>query len=179
MSTDTLTKPNEVWCATSDLALRIHALIADWQHEWHALTGRRIERDRDAIRRLQQALAEVQNWPAFGEIVQRAMRDYAIASVAIWQDAAELGLRRQYESAGVWRAWAREYGAGVMPREQIDWLPDLSRLALVDGASMPWHDWMTALEHRIAGDIDGSGSPDGAAVRAHGKEAAREVEPLR
>ncbi|PRH32846.1 hypothetical protein C6T53_02605 [Burkholderia multivorans] len=179
MSTDTLTKPNDVWRAAGDIALRIHALSADWRHEWHALAGRRIERDRDAIRRLQHALAESEHWPAFGEAVQRAMRDYAIASVAIWQDAAELALRRQYESAGVWRAWAREYGAGMLPRYQTDWLPDLSRLALIDGASMPWHDWLTAAEHGIAGDVGGTESSDGTPVRPHGKDAAREVEHVR
>ncbi|MCO1391863.1 hypothetical protein L0Z38_29260, partial [Burkholderia multivorans] len=63
-------------------------------------------------RRLQHALAESEHWPAFGEAVQRAMRDYAIASVAIWQDAAELALRRQYRKRRVVaRVGRANYGA--------------------------------------------------------------------
>ena len=72
------------------------------------------------------------------------MRDYAIASAAIWQDAVEWGMRTQYEEAGVWRTWLREYGADMLSRYQTDWLPDVSRLAVVNEASMPWHEWMAA-----------------------------------
>lgn len=67
MSSDALTTPNGAWRAGCDLALRMVALNRDWQHEWHALAGRRIERDRTAVRRLQQVLAETNEWTAFAE----------------------------------------------------------------------------------------------------------------
>jgi len=144
MTTDALTTPNGACRAACDIALRLFALNRDWQHEWHALTGRRIERDRDAARQLQQALAETREWTEFGAAAQRVMRDYAIASAAIWQDAVEWGMRTQYEEAGVWRTWLREYGADMLSRYQTDWLPDVSRLVVVNEASMPWHEWMAA-----------------------------------
>lgn len=171
MSSDALTTPNGAWRASCDLALRMVALNRDWQHEWHALAGRRIERDRDAVRHLQQALADTKEWTAFGEAARQVMRDYAIASVAIWQDATELCMRAQYESAGAWRTWAREYGAGALSRYQTDWLPDLERLAVVNEASMPWADWMTALEHGIE---DEAGAAPGAPRRLNGMAGARE-----
>lgn len=56
MKPDALKTPNDAWRAGCDLALRVIAQNRDWQHEWHALAGRCIERDRTAVRRLQQAL---------------------------------------------------------------------------------------------------------------------------
>ncbi|RQS21400.1 hypothetical protein [Burkholderia sp. Bp8998] len=156
MSTYALTTPNDVCRAGCDLALRTAALNRDWQHEWHALAGRRIERDRAAVRQLQQALADTTEWTGFGDATRQVMRDYALASVALWQDAAELCMRAQFESAGAWRGWLREYGAGALSRYQIDWLPDLERLAVINEASMPWADWMTALERGIEGANDGA-----------------------
>ena len=35
-------------------------------------------------------------------------------------------------------------GADMLSRYQTDWLPDVSRLAVVNEASMPWHEWMAA-----------------------------------
>ncbi|NHL68990.1 hypothetical protein EIB72_21620 [Burkholderia ambifaria] len=163
MSTYALTTPNDVCRAGCDLALRMVELNSDWQHEWHALAGRRIERDRSAVHQLQQTLADTNEWTAFGEATRQVMGDYAIASIAIWQDATELCMRAQYESAGVWRTWLREYGAGALSRFQTDWLPDLGRLAVVNEASMPWADWMTSLEHGIEDAAGASnGAPDGA-----------------
>jgi hypothetical protein len=156
MSTYALTTPIDVCRASCDLALRMAALNRDWQHEWHALAGRGIERDRDAVRRLQQALAGSGEWTALGEASRQVMSDYALASVALWQDASELSMRAQFEHAGVWRTWLREYGAGVLSRSQTDWLPDLERLAAVNEASMPWAEWMTALEHGIEDATDGA-----------------------
>ncbi|KAG8152515.1 hypothetical protein [Burkholderia catarinensis] len=179
MSTHALTTPNDAGRAGCDLALRMVALNRDWQLEWHALAGRRIERDRDAVRRLQQALAETNEWPAFGDAARQVMSDYAITSIAIWQDATELCMRAQYENAGVWRTWLREYGAGALSRYQTDWLPDLGRLAVVNEASMPWADWMMALERGIE---DAAGASDGAPVaprRLNGMTGARENDHVR
>ncbi len=91
MSTYALTTPNDACRAGCDLALRMVALTSDWQHEWHALAGRRIERDRAAVRHLQQALADTNEWTALGEATRQAMRDYAIASVAIGLHAHSSG----------------------------------------------------------------------------------------
>ncbi|MGN7980103.1 hypothetical protein [Burkholderia sp. 22313] len=179
MSTYALTTPNDVCRAGCDLALRMVALNRDWQHEWHALAGRRIDRDRDAVRRLQRAFAETPEWTAFAVATQRVMRDYAIASVAIWQDATEMCMRSQYESAGAWRSWLREYGAGALPRYQTDWLPDLGRLAVVNGASMPWAEWMAALERGIE---DAAGAHDESPVAdrpVNGIADARERDHVR
>ncbi|UEP31816.1 MULTISPECIES: hypothetical protein [unclassified Burkholderia] len=179
MSTYALTTPNDVCRAGCDLALRMVELNSDWQHEWHALAGRRIERDRSAVHQLQQTLAGTNEWTAFGEATRQVMRDYAIASVAIWQDATELCMRAQYESAGVWRTWLREHGAGALSRFQTDWLPDLGRLAMVNEASMPWADWMTSLEHGIE---DAAGASDGERVgprRLNGMTGARENDHVR
>ncbi|WP_321923230.1 hypothetical protein [Burkholderia sp. BCC1998] len=176
MSTYALTTPNDACRAGCDLALRMVALNSDCQHEWHALAGRRVERDRAAVRHLQQALADTNEWPAFGEATRQVMRDYAIASVAIWQDAAELFMRAQYENAGAWRTWLREYGAGAMSRYQTDWLPDLGRLAVVNEASMPWADWMTALERGIEDANDGAPV---AARRLNGTTGAQENDHVR
>ncbi|AMU12163.1 hypothetical protein K6Y74_03370 [Burkholderia cenocepacia] len=177
MSTDALTIPNDVCRAGCDLALRMVAQNGDWQHEWHALAGRRIERDRIAVRRLQQALAETREWTAFAEASRQVMTDYTVASVAIWQDATELCMRAQFESAGAWRTWLREYGAGALSRYQTDWLPDLGRLAVVNEASMPWADWMAALERGIE---DVAGAKNGvAAGRLNGIAGARESDHVR
>lgn len=179
MSTYALTTPNDVCRAGCDLALRMVALNRDWQHEWHALAGRRIEQDRDTVRRLQQSLAQTQAWTAFGEATQQVMRDHAIASLAIWQDATEMCMRAQYESAGTWRSWLREYGAGALSRYQTDWLPDLGRLAVVNEASMPWAEWMAALERGIEG---AAGAHDASPVSArplNGIAGVRESDHVR
>ncbi|MBY8604720.1 MAG: hypothetical protein IOC39_06820 [Burkholderia sp.] len=163
MSSHALTTPNDACRAGYDLALRMVALTRDWQHEWHALAGRRIDRDRDAVRHLQQAFAETDEWTTFGEAARQVMGDYAIASVAIWQDAAELCMRGQFESASAWRTWLRDYGTGALSRYQTDWLPDLGRLAVINEASMPWRDWMAAFELGITEVVGtGGGTPDGA-----------------
>ncbi|CAB3767355.1 hypothetical protein GQ57_16730 [Burkholderia sp. MSh2] len=178
MSPHALTTPNDACRAGCDLALRMAALERDWRHEWHALAGRRIERDRDAVHRLQQALADTQEWTAFGDAASQVWRDYAIASVAIWQDAVELCMRGQFERAGAWRTWLRDYGAAALSRGQTDWLPDLGRLAVVNEASMPWRDWMAAFELGIAEAAD---ARDGAAAvrRLGGGGAAQEHDHVR
>ncbi|VWB39562.1 hypothetical protein [Burkholderia lata] len=161
MSANALTTPNDVWRAGCDLALRMAALNRGWQHEWHALAGRRIERDRDAVRDLQQALTATSEWTAFGEAARQVLRDYTIATVAIWQDATELCMRGQFESESAWRTWLRDYGAGALSRYQTDWWPDLGRLAVVNEASMPWRDWMAAFELGITEAVDaGDGAAD-------------------
>lgn len=153
-------------------------LARDWQHEWHALAGRRIERDRDAVRGLQQALTATNEWTAFGEAARHVMRDYTIATVAIWQDATELCMRGQFESASAWRTWLRDYGTGSLSRYQTDWWPDLGRLAVVNEASMPWRDWMAAFELGITETVDAG---DGAAEvrRLDGRHAAQEHDHAR
>ncbi|NTX20351.1 hypothetical protein [Burkholderia cepacia] len=161
MSAHALTTPNDACRAGCDLALRMAALNRGWQQEWHALAGRCIERDRDAVRGLQQALTATNEWTAFGEAARLAMRDYTVATVAIWQDATELCMRGQFESAGAWRTWLREYGPGGMARYQTDWLPDLGRLAVINEASMPWRDWMAAFE---LGITEAVGASDGGPV---------------
>lgn len=176
MSTYALTTPNDVCRAGCDFALRMAALNHDWRHEWHALAGRRIERDRTAVRGMLQALAETQEWTAIGEATRQVMRDYAIASVAIWQDTVELGMRAQFESAGAWRDGLREYGAGALSRYQTDWLPDLGRLAAVNEASMPWAEWMTALERGLE---DANDEPPVARRRLNGVTEARENDHVR
>ncbi|RQZ23704.1 hypothetical protein DIE14_24040 [Burkholderia sp. Bp9017] len=179
MSTYALTTPNDVCRAGCDLALRMVALNRDWQHEWHALAGRCIERDRDTVSRLQQALAETRAWTAFGEATRQVMHDHAIASIAIWQDAAGICMRAQYESAGAWRSWLREYGAGALTRYQTGWLPDPGRLAMVNEASMPWAEWMAALERVIE---DATGANDESPVsarRLNGVADARERDHVR
>ncbi|MBR7960023.1 hypothetical protein KDW55_04940 [Burkholderia sp. AU19243] len=179
MSTYALTTPNDAWRAGCDLALRTAALNRDWQHEWHAIAGRRIERDRDALRRLRQTLAETPEWTAFGEAATQVMRDYAITSVGIWQDATELCMRAQFESAGAWRTWLRDYGAGALSRYQTDWLPDLGRLAAVNEASMPWADWMAALERGIEGAAGPRSESASSTRRLNGIVGARESDHVR
>lgn len=178
MSPQALTTPNDAYLAGCDLALRMAALTRDWQHEWHALAGRRIERDRDAVRRLQQALTVTTEWSAFGEAARQAMRDYTIATVAIWQDATELCMRGQFESASAWRTWLRDYGTGALSRYQIDWWPDLGRLAVVNEASMPWRDWMAAFELGITEAVD-AGDEAAAVRRLDGSHAVQEHDHVR
>ncbi|WP_261543342.1 hypothetical protein [Burkholderia multivorans] len=178
MKPDALKTPNDAWRAGCDLALRVIAQNRDWQHEWHALAGRCMERDRTAVRRLQQALGESEAWTAFAEAGRQVMSDCAIASIAIWQDAAELCMRAQFESASAWRTWLREYGAGALSRYQTDLLPDLGRLAAVNEASMPWAGWMAALERGIE---DAGGATNGAlpAGRVNDIAGAREHDHVR
>ncbi|VWB87280.1 hypothetical protein BLA6993_04151 [Burkholderia lata] len=178
MSPQALTTPNDAYLAGCDLALRMAALTRDWQHEWHALAGRRIERDRDAVRCLQQALTVTTEWSAFGEAARQAMRDYTIATVAIWQDATELCMRGQFESASAWRTWLRDYGTGALSRYQIDWWPDLGRLAVVNEASMPWRDWMAAFELGITEAVD-AGDEAAAVRRLDGSHAVQEHDHVR
>jgi len=178
MSPHALTTPNDAYLAGCDFALRMTALTGDWQHEWHALAGRRIERDRDAVRCLQQALTVTTEWSAFGEAARHAMRDYTIATVAIWQDATELCMRGQFESASAWRTWLRDYGTGALSRYQIDWWPDLGRLAVVNEASMPWRDWMAAFELGITEAVD-AGDEAAAVRRLDGSHAVQEHDHVR
>ncbi|KVN63190.1 hypothetical protein [Burkholderia anthina] len=178
MSPQALTTPNDACRAGCDLALRMAVLARDWQHEWHALAGRRIERDRDAVRGLQQSLTATNEWTAFGEAARHVMRDYTIATVAIWQDATELCMRGQFESASAWRTWLRDYGTGALSRYQTDWWPDLGRLAVVNEASMPWRDWMAAFELGITETVDaGDGAAD--VRRLDGRHAAQEHDHAR
>ncbi|WP_175951907.1 hypothetical protein [Burkholderia sp. BCC0405] len=178
MSPHALTTPNDACRAGCDLALRMAALTRGWQQEWLALAGRRIERDRDAVRDLQQALTATHEWTAFGEAARQVTRDYTIATVAIWQDATELCMRGQFESASAWRTWLRDYGAGTLARCQTDWWPDLGRLAVVNEASMPWRDWMAAFELGITEAVDAGGGA--AAVRClDGSHAAQEHDHAR
>ncbi|WP_231636551.1 MULTISPECIES: hypothetical protein [Burkholderia] len=164
-----------------DAGLRLLALGQDWRREWHALIGRRIERDCDATQRLQEALADTSDWSTFGEAVQRMLRDYVIASVEIWRDAGDACLRAQYESATAWRKWLREYQTGWLDKYQTDWLPDLSRLAVVNEASMPWRDWMEALEQGMTAAIrqDGAAAVPEPARRRAGVHAAQESVPVK
>ncbi|CAB3758377.1 hypothetical protein B7G54_17735 [Burkholderia puraquae] len=178
MSPQALTTPNDACRAGCDLALRMAALTRDWQHEWHELAGRRIERDRDAVHGLQQALTATNQWTAFGETARQLMRDYTIATVAIWQDATELCMRGQFESASAWRTWLRDYGAGALSRYQTDWWPDLGRLAVVNEASMPWRDWMAAFELGITEAVD-AGDDATAVRRLDGSHAAQEHDHVR
>ncbi|EKS9800050.1 MULTISPECIES: hypothetical protein [Burkholderia] len=178
MSPHALTTPNDACRAGCDLALRMAALARDWQHEWNALAGRRIERDRDAVRGLQQALTVTTEWTAFGEAARQVMRDYTIATVALWQDATELCMRGQFESASAWRTWLRDYGTGALSRYQTDWWPDLGRLAVVNEASMPWRDWMAAFELGITEAVD-AGDEAAAVRRLDGSRAVREHDHVR
>ncbi len=178
MSRQALTTPNDAYLAGCDLALRMAALTRDWQHEWHALAGRRIERDRDAVRCLQQALTVTTEWSAFGEAARQVMRDYTIATVAIWQDATELCMRGQFESASAWRTWLRDYGTGALSRYQTDWWPDLGRLAVVNEASMPWRDWMAAFELGITEAVE-AGDEAANVRRLDGSHAAQEHDHAR
>ena len=178
MSPPALTTPNDACRAGCDLALRMAALTCDWQHEWHALAGRRIERDRDAVRGLQQALTVATEWTAFCEAARQVMRDYTIATVALWQDATELCMRGQFESASAWRTWLRDYGTGALSRYQTDWWPDLGRLAVVNEASMPWRDWMAAFELGITEAVD-AGDEAAAVRRLDGSHAVQEHDRVR
>ncbi|AOR73158.1 hypothetical protein BBJ41_37075 [Burkholderia stabilis] len=173
MSPHALTTPNDVCRAGCDLALRTVALNRDWQHEWQVLAGRRIDRDRDAVRHLQQALAEAKAWTAFGEAARKVMCDYTTASVAIWQDAAELCMRGQFESASAWRTWLRDYGT------ETDSLPDLGRLAVINEASMPWRDWMAAFELGITETVGANDGTPVAARRLAGIDGEREHDHVR
>ncbi|WP_176049754.1 hypothetical protein [Burkholderia sp. BCC1644] len=173
MSARALTTPNDAWRVGCDLALRMAALNCAWQREWHALAGRRIERDRDAVRDLQQALTATCEWTAFGEAARQVMHDYTVATVAICQGAAELCMHGQFESASAWRTWLSDYSAGALSRHQTDWWPDLGKLAMVNEASMPWRDWMAAFELGITGAVDsGYGAAD--VRRLDGSHAAQE-----
>ncbi|KVT41356.1 hypothetical protein [Burkholderia ubonensis] len=174
MTTDVVKTPNDAWRAGCNAALRMLAQAQDWRHEWHGLMGRRIERDRSAVHRMQEALTETKEWSAFGEAVQDVMRDCAAVSTAIWEDAGELFLRAQYESAGAWRTWLRESQAGWAPRFQTDWFPDLSRLGVVNEASMPWRDWMEALERGMTEIPGKEGGTVIAARRRDGTSATKE-----
>ncbi|MBY4724195.1 MULTISPECIES: hypothetical protein [Burkholderia] len=178
MSPHALTTPNDACRAGCDLALRMAALARDWQHEWNTLAGRRIERDRVAVRGLQQALTVTTEWTAFGEAARHVMRDYTIATVALWQDATELCMRGQFESASAWRTWLRDYGTGALSRYQTFWWPDLGRLAVVNEASMPWRDWMAAFELGITEAVD-AGDEAAAVRRLDGSHAVREHDHVR
>ncbi|KVD88335.1 hypothetical protein WI90_21255 [Burkholderia ubonensis] len=173
MTTDVVKTPNDAYRAGCDAALRMLALAHDWRHEWHALMGRRIERDRSAVRRMQEALAEAKEWGVFGEAVRDVLRDYAAVSTAIWEDAGELFLRAQYESASAWRTLLRESQAGWVPRIQTDWFPDLSRLAAVNEASMPWRDWMEAIERGMTGAVRPDGGAPNASISARRGDGAK------
>ncbi|MGU7785023.1 hypothetical protein [Burkholderia sp. PU8-34] len=77
-----------------------------------------------------------------------------------------------------WRTWLREYQTGWVPRFQSDWFPDLSRLGVVNEASMPWRDWMEALERGMTeisgkdgGTLIAEGRRDGANVTKEGAHA--------
>ncbi|CAB3961541.1 MULTISPECIES: hypothetical protein [Burkholderia] len=178
MSPQALTTPNDACRAGCDLALRMATLTHDWQHEWHALAGRRTERDRDAVHGLQQALTATNEWTAFSAAARQVMRDYTIATVAIWQDATELCMRGQFESASAWRTWLRDYGTGALSRYQTDWWPDLGRLAVVNEASMPWRDWMAAFELGITEAVE-AGDEAAAVRRLDGSHAAQEHDHAR
>ncbi|WP_155710323.1 hypothetical protein [Burkholderia stagnalis] len=153
--------------AGCDAAFTMLAFGNDWRSEWHALQGRRIERDRDAVHRFREVIANAKEWGMFGDAAQRVLHDYAVASVSIWQDAGELCLRAQFEGAAAMSNWLREY--------QTDWLSDWSKLMRVDETSMPWREWMGALERGMTEIVRPDGIGAMSARRRAGANATHEA----
>ncbi len=131
------------------------------------MQGHRIALDLDAVHRFQEVIANAKKWGMFGDAAQRALRDYAVASVSIWQDAGELCLRAQFEGATAMSRWLSEY--------QTDWLSDWSMLTRVDETSVPWREWMGALERGMTEVVRPNGIGAMSARRRAGANATHEV----
>ncbi|MEM5343610.1 hypothetical protein [Paraburkholderia azotifigens] len=102
--------PLEICQAELAEPIRLTELAEDWRRDLNALESRSIRRDRDAIRRVEAALAQSGDSYAFTSALQAAMRAYANETLSIWGDAALNTAQRQAELideltrlSGAWR----------------------------------------------------------------------------
>ncbi|WDD91529.1 hypothetical protein Bsp3421_001457 [Burkholderia sp. FERM BP-3421] len=144
------------WEAT----LRALACAQDWRRDWHALIGRGIERDRDALRRVGDALGSSADARDLTDACRLAWRDYLQVSAGLWQDAGALNLRAQQASVAVLRDGLHAW--------QGDWTKHWQHTFDARDASMPWRDWAAAFGAQPAGGFaDAPARPNGTAADAH------------
>ncbi|MBN3752265.1 hypothetical protein G3N95_04890 [Paraburkholderia sp. Tr-20389] len=80
--------PLEICRAELAEPIRLTELAEDWRRDLNALESRSIRRDRDAVRRIEAALAQSGDLYAFTSALQCAMQAYANETLSIWGDAA-------------------------------------------------------------------------------------------
>jgi hypothetical protein len=119
-----------------EAALRALSGAQEWRRDWHALIGRGIERDRDALRQVGDALEQAADGRALTDACQRAWQDYLRTSASLWQEAGALNARAQHASV----AWSRDWLHGC----QGDWFKHWQHSFDAQRASMPWRDWAAA-----------------------------------
>jgi len=125
-------------CATLDML----ALGQDWRRDLYELEGKRIARDQQMTRQMEQA-ARALDWQAFSAGAQSALRDYLSASADIWQDCIRIATGNQgslavtvERASGEWRSFFSEVCRGVSG---------------FNAAATPAHAWIAAFE-RLLGD---------------------------
>jgi hypothetical protein len=145
-------------CATLDML----ALGQGWRKDMYELEGKRIARDEQMARQMEQAARAI-DWQAFSSGAQSASRDYLSASADIWQDCIRIATGNQgslavavERASGEWRGFFSEVCRGV---------PGF------DAAATPAHAWIAAFERLLGSSLPAA--PGAPPVRTREVRSAR------
>jgi hypothetical protein len=136
-----LAAPLEICRAELAEPIRLTELAEDWRRDLNALESRSIRRDRDAIRRVEAALAQSGDAYAFTSALQAAMQAYANETLSMWGDAALNTAQRQAELivalthlSGAWRMF---------------WFAPLQKLPGADAPPGSFSAWLRACQDEM------------------------------
>jgi hypothetical protein len=121
--------------------IRLTELAEDWRRDLNALESRSIRRDRDAIRRVEAALAQSNDTYAFTSALQSAMQAYANETLSIWGDVALSTAQHQADLideltrlSGAWRMF---------------WFAPLQKLPGADAPLGSFSAWLRACQDEM------------------------------
>ncbi|OUL95666.1 hypothetical protein [Paraburkholderia hospita] len=121
--------------------VRLTRLAEDWRRDLNALDGRRIKRDRDAMRRLEAALTQSDDLCRFTAAVQAASQDYTNETLAIWGEGISLTAQHQAE-------WLAELD-GVFGAWRMLWHAPLQKLPGIDAPVGSFSAWLRACQDTV------------------------------
>jgi hypothetical protein len=130
--------PFELCKAELEAPVRLTRLAEDWRRDLNALEGRRIRRDRDAVRSVEAALAQPGDWYGFTCTLQSVIQDYANETLSIWGDAWSQTTQHEADLMGeltrgfsTWRAF---------------WFAPLQKLPGIDSPVGSLSAWLSACQ---------------------------------
>lgn len=145
-------------CATLDML----ALGQSWRKDLYELEGKRIARDQQMTRHMEQAARAI-DLQTFSSGAQSALRDYLSASAEIWQDCIRIATGNQgslavavERASGEWRGFFSEFCRGV---------PGFN------AAATPAHAWLAAFERLLGSSLPVA--PEAPPARTRGVRSAR------
>jgi hypothetical protein len=138
----------DIYRANIDLALRMATFGQEFRRDACAFQTQRIDRDLDAIRKLQEASSRANDLNEYNAACQAMWQDYLTASTKIWQEALGKAVRNQTEFGDDMRAALQNW--------QSAWTTQCQKAVDASGAGTPVQEWMQRFEQAIAGTIPGT-----------------------